>query len=122
MPVDVQKILRDSYYKQLRNAEAQAELQDEPLEIKHAARFYADPLFWELLLILFLVSLKAWKAGRGMLFCLLIAGIVALSPFIGTLLFALFVKLNFPFDLEVVRLITVLLIAGLFYVYIALSR
>jgi hypothetical protein len=122
MPVNVQKILQDRYYDQLRKAETQAEIQEEPLAIRHAARFYADPLFWELLLILFLVSLKAWKAGRSILFCLLIAGIVLLSPFIGVLLYALFARFGFPFDLEVVRLATVLLIAFLFYVYISLSR
>lgn len=126
MPLDVKKMLQDKYYADLRKAENEAqlheELQQNPLHVKHAVRFYADPLFWELLLVLFLVSMKAWKAGRSMFFCLLIAGIVLLSPFIGTLLYSLFLRFDYPFDLEVVRLVTVLLIAGVFYISIALSR
>lgn len=122
MPVDIDKIFQDNYYKDLRKAEIQAELQEDPLQIKNMSRFYEDPLFWELLLILFLVSMKSWKAGRSILFCLLIAIIVLLSPFIGTMMYAFFAKMNFPYDIEVVRLVTVLLISALFYVYISWSN
>lgn len=78
----------------------------------------SDPVFWELILVLFLVSLKFWRVQRSLIFILVLAGVILTIPLWAVALSRVLLSHGIVFDAELMRLLAAVVIAVLFFFYI----
>ncbi|MCG8431534.1 MAG: hypothetical protein MJA29_10230 [Candidatus Omnitrophica bacterium] len=82
----------------------------------------SEPLFWELLLVLFLLSLKFWRVKRSVFFIGFLAVLVPTIPLWWRPLSEKLVASGIVFNAELMRIGAVVIIALVFYLYITTSK
>lgn len=82
----------------------------------------SDPVFWELILVLFLLSLRFWGIRGSILFIILLSALVLTVPLWAARLSEHLLAYGVIFDADLMRLLAACIIALLFYLYITKWR
>ena len=90
--------------------------------LKHFHFSLFNPLFWAVLLLLFLLLLTIWRAKKAFSFSLITGIILLINTEIENYLVDKFAKSGEVFDLTTFRLFPLAIIAFIFLTYLFLTR